>query len=48
NKSHPNSPTIEERESNRIPISQQEIDLSNEDNEIVNLVNELIQEFKDV
>ncbi|CAG8589127.1 45533_t:CDS:1 [Gigaspora margarita] len=43
-----NSPTIEERESNRIPISQQEIDLSNEDYEIVNLVNKLIQEFKDV
>ncbi|CAG8772409.1 18939_t:CDS:2, partial [Gigaspora rosea] len=48
NKPCSNSPTIEERESNRVPISQQEIDLSNENYEIVNLVNKLIQEFKDV
>ncbi|KAF0500614.1 specific transcriptional repressor [Gigaspora margarita] len=48
NKPRSNSPTIEERESNCIPISQQEIDLSNKNYEIVNLVNKLIQEFKDV
>ncbi|RIB07335.1 hypothetical protein C2G38_2046083 [Gigaspora rosea] len=43
-----NSPTIDERESNRKLISEQKFDLSNENKEIVDLVNKLILEFKDV
>ncbi|CAG8596359.1 18626_t:CDS:1, partial [Racocetra fulgida] len=42
------SPSKEERESSRVPISQQKIDFNNEPIEIVELVNKLIHEFGDV
>ncbi|CAG8745177.1 12584_t:CDS:1, partial [Racocetra fulgida] len=42
------SPSIEERESSRIPIGQQKIDINNEPREIKELVNKLVLEFGDV
>ncbi|CAG8690939.1 3681_t:CDS:1, partial [Racocetra persica] len=48
NRSRSSSPSELERESSRVPISQQKIDFNNEPREIVISVNNLISEFGDV
>ncbi|CAG8821555.1 13591_t:CDS:1 [Gigaspora margarita] len=48
NRSRSSSPSELERESSRVPISQQKIDFNNEPHEIVISVNNLIREFGDV